>query len=326
MVHMARVGRHLMLTLWTIQTQPWYEHLISCARVHASWQNVDPDFVPAYRWMVRQMRKRGVSGRIEAPIFAVIDAHGRGATFETGPRRHVMFDPADPCVAAACSAGVVRSNFTYTANELPAGERPTDEQIENDSYHRFDRASQLLSVAGAGRKLDLAYMLSTVVRDHDGVLNAPPALLDTRQTISRLSGASSIIIHGVKPGEDPRTATMWVILGEPSLSVAVPTWVAMGGTSQIVDGPETSPLSDAAEELRRRVYTGTDDDMRLDAARLPAIHDDTLPAEQTTLNEAAAALEGWRRDGVDVDEMRKVHEAACQRALKVLTGELAGGQ
>ena len=56
-----------------------------------------------------------------------------------------------------------------------------------------------------------------------------PSWIHTNYTINREQhGQRACVVHGVKPGEDPRRATLWVILGEPVCGVAVPLWVAAG--------------------------------------------------------------------------------------------------
>ena len=52
-----------------------------------------------------------------------------------------------------------------------------------------------------------------------------PVWVYSRDCINRPSSASAIIINGKKPGEKDSIATLWVILGEPVTSIAVPVWV-----------------------------------------------------------------------------------------------------
>lgn len=262
--------------------------------------------------------------RATVATFSVIDAHGRGATYETGPDRHVAFDAADEAVAgASCVDGaVVRTNFTFTAEGFGPGTRPTAGDVDNRSWRRFARAEELFESAATRGKLNLRTVLRDFARDHD-VDRQPGELWDTRETISRRTSVSTIVVHGVMPGEDPRLATMWVILGEASLSVAVPVWVASGGTSAVLDGDETSPLSDAAEALRARVYCDTDDGPRLQSELLPGIQQDTLALEESILARAEAALAGWRKNGVSGEAMRSLQDELCAEALARLQAERA---
>lgn len=49
--------------------------------------------------------------------------------------------------------------------------------------------------------------------------------------IPRKSSVASIVIQGVKPGENPEQIIMWSVLGFPPAGVAVPLWLA-GGENQ----------------------------------------------------------------------------------------------
>jgi hypothetical protein len=46
--------------------------------------------------------------------------------------------------------------------------------------------------------------------------------------IVRNSSVSTILVHGVKPDENPALTTIWTILGFPLTSVATPSWVGAG--------------------------------------------------------------------------------------------------
>ena len=46
--------------------------------------------------------------------------------------------------------------------------------------------------------------------------------------IPRRSTSASIVIKGVKPGENPNLTVMWTILGYPPVGIAVPLFAARG--------------------------------------------------------------------------------------------------
>jgi hypothetical protein len=69
------------------------------------------------------------------------------------------------------------------------------------------------------------------------VNNADPSLLS----------ASAIVIRCVKPGEDPKGTTMWVMLGEPLTSIAVPLWAAAGAPPpELWDGKDSALSKESA--------------------------------------------------------------------------------
>jgi hypothetical protein len=49
----------------------------------------------------------------------------------------------------------------------------------------------------------------------------PPTWINANYTIDRGATPCAMVIHGVKPGEGPRNATLRVFLGEPVCSVAM---------------------------------------------------------------------------------------------------------
>ena len=151
---------------------------------------------------------------------------------------------------------------------------------QGGGYLRFEREAALLKAAPAG-KLSVDYVLQVMSRDlGHPLLHHPeraqwrtfpadtPVWLHTNHTIDRPSTASAVIIHNVKPGEDPRRATMWVMLGEPLTSIAVPLWVAAGAPpSELWEGKdaalskESARLKDVLRPLKsaeRREVPGCD--------------------------------------------------------------------
>ena len=63
------------------------------------------------------------------------------------------------------------------------------------------------------------------------------------------------MFHGAAAGEDPRLATMWVILGQPITGVAVPLWVAAGAVpAQLAVGKDPAPLNVAFDRVRELLF------------------------------------------------------------------------
>jgi hypothetical protein len=82
--------------------------------------------------------------------------------------------------------------------------------------------------------------------------------------------ASTILIHGVKEGEDPLRATLWVILGEPICSIALPIWVAAGETPEEVRSGKDAGICREAARLQNmlRPLKGRDRREYIDLTRL----------------------------------------------------------
>ncbi|TVQ00272.1 MAG: peptidase C45 [Planctomycetaceae bacterium] len=268
--------------------------------------------------------------------FGVIDGQGGAAIFETSPSRFLKFDANDPEVAP--QGYVVRSNFSYTGQPTID---PTDAEAVAGLYSggRFLRGCRLVDLALADGGASVGYLLQQNTRDYSDASGNPftgsvngdfgplPDRIDTTHTISRKTTVSAAVFHGVRPGEDPRLTTMWVMLGEPSFTVAVPCWAGTGEVAAELKGDKKSPLCDASRALRDAFYNeqpGADGkpELILDTAALPEIWARTLPTERSHLEVTAAALDTWRADGFSVEQARELHRRLAAETLAELT-ELA---
>jgi hypothetical protein len=256
----------------------------------------------------------------------VIDAKGGAAIFETGPRSFVKFDANDP--ETAPQGFVVRSNFSATGQGIDLANEPA--KLEDVySAERYLRGCELCRTGLAESGLDVNYFLRNVTRDmadvegrpHPGSVNgdasAPlPAAIDIDRTISRRTTVSAAVFQGVKAGEDPSLTTMWVLLGQPAFSVAVPCWGGMGEVASDLDGPEVSRLCSLSLKLRNDRFD--DAAGRLITADLPRIWQRTFAAEDDILNRTRQRLETWRRETPTSAELAAWHRAMCQAAADCL--------
>lgn len=58
------------MRLYTVQTVPAYKHLLRTGVLRGDWRRVWPEFRKAYRWMVTQMKLRGLDTKNKPPIWA----------------------------------------------------------------------------------------------------------------------------------------------------------------------------------------------------------------------------------------------------------------
>jgi len=56
--HLKQSEKVLLMQLWTIQTEGWFEDLMSKKKKFASYSRVWHDFKPHYKWMAQQMADR----------------------------------------------------------------------------------------------------------------------------------------------------------------------------------------------------------------------------------------------------------------------------
>lgn len=249
--------------------------------------------------------------------FLAVDAKGGAAIFETYANGFKRLN-----AVAAPEQYLGNTNFSRTGTPDQGG-----------GYLRFDREAILLKAAPAG-KLSVDYVLQVMSRDlGHTLLHHPeraqwrtfppdtPVWLHTNHTIDRPSTASAVVIHNVKPGEDPRRATMWVILGEPLTSVAVPLWVAAGTPpAELWEGREAALLKESArlkkvlrplKSAERQEYV---DVTRLDNAAGTGWLPTTLAAERENFRQTEELL----RRNPTASELAAFEKAMAARALALL--------
>jgi len=249
--------------------------------------------------------------------FLAMDAKGGTAIFETHNHGFKRID-----------AGSAPSRYLANTNFSRSG--PPD---QGAGYLRFDRETTLLEAARPGT-FSPAWVLQTAARDLGHALlahparddwkklpAAPPTWLHTNYTINRASTSSVVVFHGVNPGEDPRRTTMWVALGEPVCSVAIPLWVAAGTPpGPVWEGDhaalstESLRLKDILRPLKARERKEYADITKLDNAAGTGWLPKLLTAETDTLNQAAALLAG----NPSAADLAAFEKTAADRALAVL--------
>jgi hypothetical protein len=249
--------------------------------------------------------------------FLVMDAKGGSSIFEAHNHGFKRVDAADTAEHFLANTNFSRSG---TADQ-------------GAGYLRFDRETALLKTMSPG-SITHGWILQTLARDLGHPLIAHlgreewkklpadhPYWVHTNYTINRASTASAVVIHGVKPGEDPRRTTMWVILGEPVCSVAVPLWVTAGAAPAAVwEGDEAAlsreglRIKSLLRPLASRERAEYADLTRLDNAAGSGWLPGLLAAESDTLKQAAALL---ARDPSPAD-LAAFEKTAANRALALL--------
>jgi hypothetical protein len=251
--------------------------------------------------------------------YCVIDAGGGAAIFEVHNHGYKRLD------ASAASGGyLLNTNFSRSGTA-----------DEGRGYLRFDRESELFKEVPAGT-LTHGFVLQDVSRDLGHALlrhpprsswkemsAASPVWVHSNYTINRLSTASSILIHGVKKGEDPRRATLWVILGEPVCSIAVPLWVAAASVPPELREGDDAPIVREALRLKGVVHPlkGADREEYLDVTRLDNAEGSgwlpgNLKLETEILEETARFLTRERTAG----ELEEHEKRVSGEVLKRLRG------
>lgn len=256
--------------------------------------------------------------RVEAN-FGVIDSEGGAAYYEVNNTEWRKLDVNDPRIAPEGYLAV--TNFSRTG-------RP-DEGL---GYIRYYNARQILDeyVLQGGRELTPAWIFRNLSRSFRNSLTgidlsrdyracAPNGWYPDLDFIPRSSSASSVVIQGVLPGENPELTVMWTVLGYPPLGVALPLFVPQEETlpAGVLRNAETgtAPYCDRVLEAKRRVF-------RLERGSGPKYLDFSVlfrPDGQGLMQQVQAAedrmmrisepyLEQWHTNGaVDRSELQRMY-------------------
>ena len=200
-----------------------------------------------------------------ATNYGVMDAQGNAAYFEVSSYEYYKYDVNDPAVAP--DGYLVRSNFSFNGRPRTAGK----------GHCRYMTAEALTRKAleSAGG-ITPEFILNNHARCYANVLmdlnlrgdeNHAPKTTGwafDNDFITRKTTTSSVVITGVKPGENPDLTTMWTIVSYPGTTVAMPVWASTGeeGIPVMLRGDDRrqAPLSKWGYALKERAYNFDLDD------------------------------------------------------------------
>jgi hypothetical protein len=248
-----------------------------------------------------------------AANFGVIDALGGAVFFETSSDYYARFDTADRKVAPF--GYIVRTNFAYTSPDY----------LEGGGFIRLERMSHLAETAQATGQLDVRFILQQAARDLNQeklqsyplavALPADPArplYINTNDTINRNSTAAAIVFSGAPSPQRADLATMWVILGQPVTSVAIPVWPCSGKIPEAAaaSGQETCQLNALSRKLVAYLYPDQRGRMPqyLNVTRLRTYGGEglltkLLRIENQVLERTAAQLSFWEKKKEPADKV-----------------------
>ncbi|MGE5431287.1 MAG: hypothetical protein ACM3QX_09445, partial [Syntrophomonadaceae bacterium] len=138
-----------------------------------------------------------------------------------------------------------------------------------------------------------------------------------RDYIVRNSTVSSMIVQGVKPGENPDLTTLWTVLGWPMTTLVTPVWVKAGKSLPEVtialEG-ETAPINRFALDLKKKCYTASMDNgsdyLNLSALlnkKGTGIAQTLLPKEKEIVTKTNALISKWREKGFNAGEAKEFY-------------------
>lgn len=189
--------------------------------------------------------------------YAVLDAEGGVAYYETGNKGYVKYDANDPLVAPY--------GFIVRTNHGMSGERSLDQGVE-----RYLAISDYATRAAFANDLGFENIIRKVTRnlkhgltqidlhDFQPQDDSQPVYFPFRDFIPRYLTASAQLIQGVKENESPLLTTAWTIVGSPLTTVAIPLWITTDGKLPNVvthqEPGQQAPLVTASFELKRQLF------------------------------------------------------------------------
>ena len=189
--------------------------------------------------------------------FAVLDAKGGCAYYETGNYKYVKYDVNDPAVAP--EGYLMRTNFGTTGNHK------LDQGVE-----RYQAITAFMAEACKEGHLEHDYLITHISRYlKHGVTQLdmydmmPETETDTcyvsfHDYIARYSTASVVLVQGVRPDESPLNTISWTIMGWPLTTIAMPLALLPSGKLPTLvsnDGTGHSRLCEMGLQLKSRVFT-----------------------------------------------------------------------
>jgi ankyrin repeat protein len=264
------------------------------------------------------LKQTNVSGRRTACNIGVIDAFGGAAIFETGNYSYTRFDATDPKVAP--QGYIIRANFAFTGGG-------------NGGRAKYECANQLWQQAIEKNELDYRYVLRKVCRDFSGAEEVSHTLsemeatqsntikvLRLQNTVNTHATTYSVLFQGVRSDENPSLTTFWAILGNPIISVAIPSWVIAESSAPELDGQRKSPVCTSAIDLYLANYVTGDDKRRplLNPEMLTEIGAITYPAEDKIFEQTEKVMAQWRQDYPTAQQVASFHRPMASEAMDTL--------
>ncbi|MDR0541838.1 MAG: hypothetical protein LBH19_06460 [Dysgonamonadaceae bacterium] len=254
--------------------------------------------------------------RVEAN-FGVIDAEGGAAYYEVNNTRWTKVDANDPKIAP--NGYLVYTNFSRTGRFN-----------EGAGYIRYQTATEIISRQSPLRNITPHWIFNHLSRSYYHSLMGIDLLKEEfspektsgwaydQDFIPRKITSASLIIQGVKPGENPEMTTVWTVLGYPPVGIAVPMWVKAGehqpGIMTQSDAVNHALMCDWTLALKRRIFPieRGNGSKYMNFNRI--YHSDgagymqqLAPVEEKIFQLYREAIERWRKQGINLQQLDRLN-------------------
>ncbi|MBT3228116.1 MAG: hypothetical protein HOD43_10690 [Candidatus Marinimicrobia bacterium] len=243
-----------------------------------------------------------------AANFGVIDARGGAAYYEKGYYDYTKYDVSDSEIAPR--GYLIRTNFSVSGTE--------------DKGYGFIRHGVTSELFNEQNAISVDFILEAATRNlkHgllDKDLRSDPLPLDRsdekyvlfQDYVVRTASASTLLIQGVLPDEDPQLTTLWTVLGWQPVTLVTPVWVKSAALLPDL----VLSINAAAMELKASCFPvkrGNGQDYLLHSQLTnqagTGLLDIILPAEQKIVQKTKAMQTKWRKKGLRDRELKKYNK------------------
>jgi hypothetical protein len=264
--------------------------------------------------------------RVEAN-FGVIDAEGGAAYYEVNNTRWTKVDANDPKTAP--NGYLIYTNFSYTGRFN-----------EGAGYIRYQTATEIIARQAPQGNITPHWIFNHLSRSYYHSLMGID-LLDKEFSPEKASGwvhdqdfiprkitSASLVIQGVKPGENPEMTVIWTILGYPPVGIAVPMWVKAGKQQPAImlkgNASNHAAICDFALALKRRIFSLKRGNgakymnfKRIYNSDGTGYMQQLAPTEESVFQIYREAIEHWRKQGINLEQLANLNarmEAAVEEA------------
>lgn len=250
-----------------------------------------------------------------AANFGVIDAQGGAAYYEKGYYSYKKYDALDESLAP--KGYLLRTNFSYSGTE--------------DEGYGFIRLGVTEELFNTQDQIDVSFMLGKATRNlkhgllkqdlrTDGLAKdlSDETFVLFQDYVVRKASASTMLIQGVKAGEDPQLTTLWTVLGWQPVTLVTPVWVRSAELMPALTvsrNGSPAPLNKAALKLKRDCFPikrGNGDSYLLHSQLTnqagTGYMDIVLPGETVIIEKTQELQKKWSRKGYRKRDHKKFNK------------------
>jgi len=256
-------------------------------------------------------------GRQTQANFGVFDSTGAASMFEAGNLYHLRYDCDEDTVGF-----ILRANYSMSGSP----NRETGKE-------RYERAMELAVPARHAGEITPPWVIRTLSRDlgrqffnpyplpFDSTYGSLPfGFLPMDSTICCQPTRSAEVMVGPSPGQPAGRTMMWVLLGEPEVTLPIPVWVQGGPVPAALGGDSKSELCNEAIRLRKLVHSDPDHQNAVNTLLLTDVLQKLAPAESSLFAMVDSAETAWAVTGPTPEQASTLTEQACFTALTAYAG------